>query len=204
MKTLLVLACLAGYFCVTPARAATIYSTLGSSAPVYEAGTGYLVVGPSGGPPGYVGVAAPFVPSASYDVTFIDLALIHESGTNSAVVELQADASGVPGAVLGSWVVSAVPNAYAEVGVPASGTVMAGQQYWISVLPNASDTLIDWAFNSQGITGTYATTPNGASYSLSNYTLPAFDVRGDSVPEPSTFALGAAAAALLARRVFRR
>jgi hypothetical protein len=206
MKTFLALACLAGCFYLTPARAATIYSTLGSTAPAWDTSNAETLLGPSVEPAiGYVEIAVPFVPSASYEVTFIDLPLFYEAGINSATVALQADASGVPGAVLGSWVVSPTPFAHAEVTISASGTVTAGQQYWISVLPNGGDTEMAWAYNNQGITGDFARIQNGTVSVFHGLPwLPAMDVLGDPVPEPSTFALGLAAAALLVRRAFRR
>ena len=40
----------------------------------------------------------------------------------------------------GSWIVSGVPNSFAEVGVPVSIAVTGGQQFWLSILPDASDT----------------------------------------------------------------
>jgi len=134
----------------------------------------------------------------------MDFALIDAGGTNSALVELTADASGMPGTVLGSWTVSGVTNAYGEVGTPVSVSVTAGLQYWVTIQPLESDTLLDWAFNSQGLSGDYGDTRDGTTYSVFAYTLPAFDVLGSAVPEPSTFMLGLAAAALAAHRLCRK
>lgn len=106
-------------------QAGVIYSTLGSSSPDYDANHGMLITG-SSTPAGEESIAVPFVPSADCAVTFIDLALIYVSGTNSATVELRADSSDAPGDLLGSWTVSAVPHAYAEVGISASGRLRAG------------------------------------------------------------------------------
>jgi hypothetical protein len=177
-----VLLVVSGLCFLVSGRASVIYSTLGSGVPTYDASHGYLVTG-SSLPPGYGGLAAPFTPSANYEITLIDLGLLYLGGTNSGVVGLYNDSFGVPGSLLGSWIVSGVPNPYAEVAVLASGRVQAGVQYWISVLPSGNDTDLGWAFNSQNITGIYAGTRNGTTYSTDIYTLPAFDVLGNPVPE---------------------
>jgi hypothetical protein len=134
----------------------------------------------------------------------MDFALIDAGGTNSGLVELTSDASGMPGAVLGSWTVSGVPNAYGLVGLPVSVSVTAGLQYWVTIQPDGSDTVLDWALNSQGLSGEDGATTDGTTYSIEDYTLPAFDVQGSAVPEPSTFVLGLAAAALAGLRLCRK
>lgn len=204
MKSILAVLGLAGFICIGPVRGSqVVYSTLGSSAPDYNASQGLLITGASL-PPGYGGLAVPFVPSGNYEISFMDFALIYFSGTNSALVELTGDASGMPGAVLGSWTVSGVPNAYALAGLPVSVSVTAGLQYWVAIQPEASDTVLAWAYNTQGISSEYGATKDGTTYSIATYTLPAFDILGSPVPEPSTFMLGIAAAALLAGRVWRK
>jgi hypothetical protein len=185
-----------------PSRAGVIYSTLGSNFPVYDAYHGVSILGASL-PPGYQGIAVPFTPSASYKVAFMDFALLHLGGTNAAVVELCEDSSGTPGAIMGSWIVAGVPNAYAEVGLIASGNLTAGQQYWVTVLPDANDANLGWALNSLGATGNMGVTFNGSTYTFENYTLPAFDVLGDEVPEPSTLTFSVVGLVLLARRLWR-
>ena len=44
---------------------------------------------------------------------------------------------------------------------------------------------------------------NGSTYTFEDYTLPAFDVLGDEVPEPSTLTFSVVGLALLARRLWR-
>ena len=201
MKPLLFALC-AGVICAMPSRAVAIYSTLGSSFPVYDASHGELILG-SSAQPGYEGIAVPFTPSASYKVAFMDFALLHLSGTNAALVELSQDSSGTPGAIMGSWIVAGAPNAYAEVGLIASGNLTAGQQYWVTVLPDANDAILGWANNSLGATGNMGVTFNGSTYTFEDYTLPAFDVLGDEVPEPSSLTFSVVGLVLLARRLWR-
>jgi hypothetical protein len=80
--------------------------------------------------------AAPFVASANYDLTQIDLGLFNPglTGDDSVMISLVSDASGLPGAVIESWNVSSVPqNCCALVTVTPTQSVLlaAGQQYWV-------------------------------------------------------------------------
>jgi hypothetical protein len=182
--------------CLPAARADVIYSTFNSGFPAYDAARGFVVTG-SALPPGYGGVAVAFVPSGTFDVNSVDLALLHVSGTNSAVVSLHSDRDGVPGSTLGSWTVSAAPYPYGLVGILASGRVTSGQQYWISVQPGVDDTNVGWAFNNWDLAGVGAGTRDGSNYVTGVVLLPAFDVLGQPVPEPSSSIAGLAAAVLL-------
>jgi hypothetical protein len=199
MKSLLLSVGTLLLFSGMPARAGVTYSTLGCTVPIYDSGHGYVVTGASL-PPGYTGLAIAFVPSATYDVTFMDLALFHLGGIDSAVVQLQSDNAGTPGTVMGSWTVSpGEPLPYSLLGIAASGRVTAGQQYWISVQPNGDDTSLGWALNSQGLSGTLAVTHDGTTFlAAQEQVLPAIDLLGNAVPEPSTVVLCFAAITLLA------
>ncbi len=156
-------------------------------------------------PPGYVGYALSFVPSESFDIFFMDFGLYYLGGTNSAVVGLRDDSSGIPGQTLvGSWDTAAVTGGL--LGLPVSGHVDAGQRYWITVQPGAGDTTLDWAFNNQGVTGDIWATHNGSTYPdvCHNCTLPEFDILGNPVPEPSTLLLGIAGFVTLLHKARRR
>lgn len=127
----------------TPARV-TIFSNLGTGDTAYDCCTGYTVVGPQGGP-GELWVAAAFTPDSDRIVTEIDVAVsYHDAGKNKVVLSLYADDNGLPGAVLGSWALTDLPEfqtcctvAVKQGKKRLSVSVKGGTQYWV-VLSNPS------------------------------------------------------------------
>src|SRR5580698_5201623 len=57
----------------------------------------------------YAAVAEIFTSSGNFEVTQIDIGLVYQNGTNSAVVSLWTDSAGQPGTELGSWNASNFP-----------------------------------------------------------------------------------------------
>jgi hypothetical protein len=213
VKPLLIVCCLA-FMSARTAVAGPIPFLVYSSFAYYPPGpigplpgpdsSGQVITGASL-PPGYLGYALSFVPSESFDIYFMDFGLYHVGGTNSAVVELRDDFSGIPGqTLLGSWDTAAVTAGL--LGLPVSGHVEAGQRYWITVLPGAGDTNLNWVFNNQGVTGDIRATHSGSTYPdvCHNCTLPAFDILGNPVPEPSTLLLSIAGFVTLLHKARRR
>jgi hypothetical protein len=115
---------------------------------------GYQLNGPAAGTTHWY--AAPFTPATSTTVKTIQVALSYKSGTNSAIVTLNSDTSGVPGTQLASFTVSGLPNegtccALATVNSSAGVAVTAGHQYWVTVRTpttgTGSNTVAVWNSN---------------------------------------------------------
>jgi hypothetical protein len=106
MKRIQVLLFLGGpAFWSKPTHAATIFSDLGSGG-TYESNSFWSIFGSAvpSNPPGPFSSASAFTPSASYDLTEIDLGVTYFPGTNSVTVTLNSDSgSDSPGTVLESW-----------------------------------------------------------------------------------------------------
>jgi hypothetical protein len=108
------------------------------------------------------GWASGFTLGGSYNVSEIDVALAHVSGSNAAVVSLWTDVGDAPNTELGSWDVSPSTPITAITGITGV-TLGAGGDYFVEI---ASDypTLDDWNYNNQGVTGPLDVTYNGHVY----------------------------------------
>jgi hypothetical protein len=144
-----------------------------------------------------------FVSSVDFSLTQIDIALSHDSGTNSAVLTLNSDIDGLPGAVIMSWSLDNIPYTAltcctVQTVVSSSPvTLIAGVPYWIVVTAGGPDTSIDWFRNSISATGTTALNNGGSGFFANTNVVGAFDIVGDTVPEPSTGFSAAGGLALL-------
>ena len=140
-------------------------------------------------------VAAPFTPSQTVILTQIDLAVI--SGPDQLVVQLLADAGGVPGALLESWNVTDLPSNIPFVPTSVTDTLglklTAGTQYWVEVAPSPEGGLDHWA-ESLTTTGTFSLLNQNDPSMWVNHTgaVPAFDVRGDTTHIPFPHYVGGA------------
>jgi hypothetical protein len=109
-------------------------------------------------PPGGEALAQLFTSAGNYKVTQIDIALLRQFGTNSAVISLWTDSAGQPGTELGSWTVSGFPT-IGSVSTPtasmAGGQIIsgitgvslsAGQSYFLIAAPTSasSNTALTW------------------------------------------------------------
>jgi hypothetical protein len=103
---------------------------------LYDKHTGWAVFGRT--PPwgNYAGAAMPFTPTSNALLKKISVALSNVNGTNAANVSLNADAGGVPGAVIKRLNISNMPGfgkccevqtAASEKGIP----LVAGTRYWV-------------------------------------------------------------------------
>lgn len=125
----------------------TIFSNLATTYPngLYWCCTGYNVMGPNSGA-GVQWMAAAFTPDANHTVTQIDVgAGYSQQGTNGIVVSLNLDRNGKPGKALKKWVASGLPSFGTCCGLVTvsdnSGIqVNGGQQYWIVLSTNKSET----------------------------------------------------------------
>jgi hypothetical protein len=162
----------------------------------YNTGIGWTVSG-STSAPGNFYQANEFTASVTAAVTEVDLGISLVTGTNSVTVELRTDNSGVPGSLLESYgFVGLGPFGSQNGPLIATSvtnpTLVAGTNYWMVVLPGASDTWAVWNWNDQSVTGNGSfSSDGGATWSNgSSETLGAFEVfGGTAVPAPSTLVM---------------
>jgi hypothetical protein len=170
----------------------------------------------------YQAVAQLFTSPGNFDVTQIDIGLVYQFGTNSAMVSLWTDSGGQPGTELGSWIPSNFPASGSLGGNMTSlsgGQIIAGitgvelltgQSYFLAAVPGAADTALTWYLQNPsvpalnvyvqevspaGAWAQQATEPDGAYAVFGNTFVPA------SVPEPAStlLVLGGLAACILRR-----
>jgi PEP-CTERM motif len=185
-----------------------IYSNLGAGNS-YVCCTGETISGPSSFSGFYSAQGNGFTSPGTYNVTQIDVALTNASGTNEADVSLWTSVGGLPGAILGNWIVTNQPyfastsNTLTTISGITGITLTSGDNYYVIAAPIASDTLDAFNFNNTGALGPIvADSGSGFTGGLCCGVIAAFDVLG-VVPEPSTFAIlgaGLASLGLIRRR----
>ena len=145
----------------------------------------------------YEAVAVPFTPSASVGLTQVDAAFEmldpFLGGDGSITLSLLADNGGQPGANLVTWENLTIPSSSSVLTVNCSScaSLVSGTQYWLAVVPVNGNTGVGWDSNNQNVQGRvgFLMPQWFASWQVqSGWTLPAFDVLGESnsVPEPAT------------------
>jgi hypothetical protein len=174
----------------------TIFSNFGAGDTFNNATTGsvgWAVRGTTGGL--YQAMAMPFTPGANFTLTSVEVAGSHVSGTNNYVFQIVNDAGGLPGTtVITSGAITTFPtNPGAIRSFLASGSVVAGTQYWLTASPGASDPRGAWRWTSPVVTGSggYQTSPGPSwnPFDTSPNTQSAFRINGNvSAPEPGTLA----------------
>lgn len=150
------------------ARAPATSPQLGSNAVLFSnlgpggsfSSTGWDVSGSASGA-GRFDEAMRFTPYTSGRVTRIDIAVTNFAGPNGAFVSLAQDSGGVPGTVLGSWLIVNQP-AYGSTCCATSITVSqsipvgAGHTYWLIAAAATTTTWDAWSWNYYGDTDTFA------------------------------------------------
>jgi hypothetical protein len=161
-----------------------IYSNLGKGSKVYNAISGYGILGPDAGQPWPESVGCGFRPKADHTVTEIQVGATWVQGTNSLVVSLNEDDKGIPGKALHTWHFSKLPvfgkcctlqtAKYAK-GIP----VKKGKLYWVVLSPQQQfkDTYDVWNNNFAGTQGTFSNNI-GSGWDSSYQVLGAFGVFG--------------------------
>ena len=156
-------------------------------------------------------IAVQFTQGGTGSSTFqaIRLALGYRGGANSVEIRLMTDAGDAPGSVLESMrLIDRVPGAMSLVEVASAlhPSLIAGQKYWLAVLPLGDATLV-WATNSLGQSGHLATQSllgsSVGNWNRNSNTDTAYQVTAASmaVPEPSSLTLcGIFGVVMLGRR----
>ncbi len=132
-----------------------------------------------------------FTASASGNLSTINIALQHYSGTNDAHLFLANASGGVPGAILESFTITNLPI----FGVSSSSLLItstshplltAGASYFLYEVETGNEAGA-WSFNSIGETGPHLNSFNSQPYTNQTATQGAFSVQvGAPVPEAST------------------
>lgn len=128
-------------------------------------------------------VAMPFTPDKNYAVKTVTVAVGYVAGTNGATVSLNADAGGVPGAVIKKMAVTGLPvfgTCCVTASIGGKGSpVTAGTQYWVVVKTDkkTADTWDAWNMNNIGASGTFAF-DTGTGWQLTSGPTGAYSVLG--------------------------
>jgi hypothetical protein len=169
---------------VRASKLVEIYSTLGKGSKVYNAISGYGILGPDAGQPWPQWVGCGFRPKADHTVTEIQVGATYDQGTNTLLVSLNEDNKGIPGKALHTWHFSNLPvfgecctlqtAKYAK-GIP----VKKGKLYWVVLRPQHQfkDTYDVWNNNFAGTQGTFSNNI-GSGWHSSYQVLGAFGVFG--------------------------
>jgi hypothetical protein len=184
------------------AHASVIASDFDPTNVTYNGGWGIYGTDNSLDPGVFNSMGMAFTPSSNAFLTQIDVAVWWESGTNSVILTLDSDNSGIPGTVIDSWTLNNLPPfgicCTAETATALSPiSLTAGDQYWIVVAPGASNTRAGWT--NTNTLGRLADQADGP-FVPGTSTLSAFEVDGVETPEPSSTLLVAAALALIVLR----
>jgi hypothetical protein len=136
---------------------AVIYSNFGPGMTFDTDPThGWTINGFAGPGVGQQAIAQRFVPAATATFGGAQVALTLVSGTGSVAVFLQADSSGLPGAVIEQMNVSGltdVPSVFTATSV-LFPQLQAGTAYWLTVVAGGPGVLAGWNWNSIGDIGT--------------------------------------------------
>jgi hypothetical protein len=140
-------------------------------------------------------VALSFTPTTTSTFDAVLLPLAYNFGTNSVNVSLTADASGHPGTTLESFSLTGLPTfptgAVYQLNSVTDPLLTAGDTYWITFSPGASDTLASWFQNSTGVIGFSGSSDGGNTWNVSANPAPTMEVEGQLLvtPEPSSLVM---------------
>jgi len=184
----------------SPAAADVLFSDLKLPPDVYD-DFGYGIGG--GGQEWASLFAVTGVANVGYAVSQIDLALSYGSGPNSFFVSIAADQDGVPGALIPNSLLTipattgACCAALLTIADIQNPILLTGQGEYFMVVAPTNNATGEWFKNDAGVEGEYVlnhTNNGGVDWTNpaapgEEFTLPAFDVIGSAVPEPSSLTL---------------
>jgi hypothetical protein len=136
-----------------------------------------------------------FTPSGDFTLTQIDVGITYVFGTNSVMLSLNSDSSGLPDGVIESWTLTGLPpfgptSNIVQTVMPVSPvSLLSGTQYWLVASPIASDTGSAWNINSIGSTGPFTQNFGSGFETPGIGAQGAFAVLGVPVPEPNPTSL---------------
>lgn len=162
----------------TAAHADEIYSTFGPG-DTYQNAIGWTISGSTSPVGNAYSIAASFSVAQNYNLTSIDVASFYVTGMNSFVYSIVADNAGAPtGSSLWS-LTTPISNGINTFG--ASGSLLAGNTYWLVMEPGNADTWGAWNHSSVASNG-FSTQQNGGAWTDSpGGTSPTFRVNGTTV-----------------------
>jgi hypothetical protein len=189
------------------ARADIVYSNLGPG-DTYQPAVGWTVAGPSAAIAAQEVAGVFTVSGADYVLTSLELALWHIEGDRTITIHLNENSSGLPGAVIESFLVALSPGPEIVTLTSLLTPLLSnGSTYWITTEAGADDTWAAWNWNDQSALGWAVSLDGGASWQSVDTTSPAFRVNGTAtnvvVPEPASIisaAVGALGLILVSRR----
>jgi PEP-CTERM motif len=148
-------------------------------------------------------LAVPFTASGTASLTDVELALVQDIGSSAVNVFIESDSGGTPGSILasltqvGSFTSTTTPALVDFTCSTCIGLVSGTEYFVVAQQSNQSTDESAWQYNSTGGTGTisydFTGSNTGPWLSTGGLTLPAFQVNGAAVPEPSSIALLAVA-----------
>jgi hypothetical protein len=120
-----------------------------------------------------------FTPTQNYMLTSFDVAAFHFSGLNSYVFSIFVDKGGLPsGAAVVSPFSSSIIGGGAHINsFAATGSLLAGNKYWLVMERGAPDTHGAWNWNNIGHNG-FAFRDNGGGWANSSQSASAFRING--------------------------
>jgi hypothetical protein len=144
-------------------------------------------------------LAVPFTASGTATLTDVELALVQDIGSSPVNVFIESDSGGTPGSILaslsqvGSFTSTTTPALVDFTCSTCIGLVSGTEYFVVAQQSNQSTDESAWQYNSTGGVGTISYDFTGSNIgpwlSTSSLTLPAFEVNGTAVPEPSSMIL---------------
>jgi hypothetical protein len=176
--------------CGLPARAGVIFDDFGAGHS-YDGGSGWSISAADSLAHVANSRANLFTTIAGGMVTQIDVALARFSGTGGVTVGLWTNGGGVPGMELGSWSVTTTTTfgtccTVVTIDGLHGPVLQAGQSYFMLIIAG-SGTWDVWNQNNQGAFGLAENSSDGGATwsSVGSPLLGAFDILGDTAPEPA-------------------
>ncbi|MCL4852976.1 MAG: PEP-CTERM sorting domain-containing protein [Bryobacteraceae bacterium] len=174
-----------------PLRAAVIYDTFGSTPPGYTSPS--WAIGNFAQFEAWLEVAVPFTPTDDYLLETVTIAAhLNSASPYDQLTLYVATGLTAPGAALESFTFTLSGTSLLSATSLTRPVLASGTQYWIVLsAPNLANTSGGWMISDPALRGTFASRNlnAGGNWNLTYDTLPALEVAGTALPEPSTLSL---------------